>query len=85
MQKDSFEIDYDAIENAITEKTKVIIPVDIAGVPCDYDRIFEIVEKKKNLFQPSNDIQKAFGRIIVATDGAHAFGAYINKSDLMVQ
>ena len=78
-KKDSFEIDYDAIENAITEKTKAIIPVDIAGVPCDYDRIFEIVEKKKNLFQPSNDIQKAFGRIIVAADGAHAFGAYINK------
>ena len=78
-KKDSFEIDYDAIENAITEKTKVIIPVDIAGVPCDYDRIFEIIEKKKNLFQPSNDIQKAFGRIIVAADGAHALGAYINK------
>ena len=57
----------------------MIIPVDIAGVPCDYDRIFEIVEKKRNLFQPSNDIQKAFGRIIVAADGAHAFGAYINK------
>lgn len=73
--KDSFQMDYTALENAITEKTKVIIPVDIGGVICDYDRIFDIAERKKDLFKPSNDIQKAFGRIIIAADGAHAFGA----------
>ena len=74
-QKDSLEMDYDALEAAITEKTKVIIPVDIAGVPCDYDRIFDIVERKKHLFKPNNDIQSVFGRIIVMADTAHAFGA----------
>lgn len=74
-QADSLEMDYDALENAITEKTKVIIPVDLGGVPCDYDRIFEIVERKKNLFKPSNDIQKAIGRVAVCADTAHAFGA----------
>lgn len=73
--KDSFQMDYTALENAITEKTKVIIPVDIGGVICDYDRIFDIAERKKGLFKPSNNIQKAFGRIIIAADGAHAFGA----------
>lgn len=76
--KDSFQMDYTALENAITEKTKVIIPVDIGGVICDYDRIFDIAERKKGLFKPSNDIQKAFGRIIIAADGAHAFGASKN-------
>lgn len=75
IQKDNYEMDYDALEAAITEKTKVIIPVDLGGVPCDYDRIFEIVERKKNLFRPSNEMQKAFGRIIVMSDTAHAFGA----------
>ena len=74
-QKDSYEMDYEALENAITEKTKVIIPVDIAGVMCDYDKIFEIVERKKNLFKPANDLQKLYGRIIVAADAAHSFGA----------
>lgn len=74
-QPDSLEMDYDAVENAITEKTKAIIPVDLGGVPCDYDRIFEIVENKKHLFKPSNDIQKAIGRIAVCADTAHAFGA----------
>lgn len=74
-QVDSLEMDYDALEKAITDKTKVIIPVDLGGVPCDYDRIFEIVEKKKHLFKPSNDIQKAIGRIAVCADTAHAFGA----------
>lgn len=73
--KDSFQMDYTALENAITEKTKVIIPVDIGGVICDYDRMFDIAERKKGLFKPSNNIQKAFGRIIIAADGAHAFGA----------
>lgn len=74
-QPDSLEMDYGAVEKAITDKTKVIIPVDLAGIPCDYDRIFSIVEKKKSLFKPSNDIQSKFGRIIVCADTAHAFGS----------
>ena len=74
-QPDSLEMDYDAVEKAITDKTKAIIPVDIGGVPCDYDRIFSMVEKKKELFTPSNDIQSKFGRIIVCADTAHAFGS----------
>lgn len=74
-QKDSLEMDYDKLEAAITEKTKVIIPVDLGGVPCDYDRIFSIVEKKKALFHPANKLQKAIGRVIVMADAAHAFGA----------
>lgn len=74
-QPDSLEMDYNAVEKAITDKTKVIIPVDLAGIPCDYDRIFSIVEKKKSLFKPSNDIQSKFGRIIVCADTAHAFGS----------
>lgn len=74
-QPDSLEMAYDAVEKAITDKTKVIIPVDLAGIPCDYDRIFSIVEKKKSLFKPSNDIQSKFGRIIVCADTAHAFGS----------
>lgn len=72
---DSFEMDYDKLEAAITDKTKCIIPVDIGGVPCDYSRVFDIVERKRNLFKPSSDMQKAFGRIIVLADTAHAFGA----------
>lgn len=75
VQKDSQEMDYEALENMITEKTKVIIPVDLAGVPCDYNRIFEIVEKKKHLFCAQNEIQRAMGRISVNADAAHAFGA----------
>ena len=71
----SFEIDYDAVEAVITEKTKVIIPVDLGGVPCDYDRLFDIVERKKHLFKPSNKIQEAMGRISINADTAHAFGA----------
>ena len=74
VQKDSLEMDYEALENMITEKTKVIIPVDLAGVPCDYN-IFEIVEKKKHLFCAQNEIQRAMGRISVNADAAHAFGA----------
>ena len=73
-QKDSYEMDYDALENAISSKTKAIIPVDIGGVPCDYDRIFEIVERKKYLFNPESDIQKAIGRVAVMADCAHSFG-----------
>lgn len=71
----SFEMDYGKLVDAITSRTKVITPVDLGGVMCNYDRIFEIVEQKKNLFQANNDIQKAFGRIIVMSDAAHAFGA----------
>lgn len=78
--KDSYEMDYRKLEKAITEKTKVIIPVDIAGVMCDYDRIFEIVESKRNLFNASNEIQEKIGRITVLADAAHSFGAtYKNK------
>ena len=80
-QEDSFEMDYEKLEEAITEKTKAIIPVDLAGLPCDYDKIFEIVNKKKNLFSVHSNtelgerLQKALGRIAIVTDGAHALGA----------
>lgn len=74
-KKDSFEMDYDKMEAAINEKTKAIIPVDLAGVMCDYDRIFEAVENKRHLFKPSNDYQAAIGRVMIVTDGAHALGA----------
>ena len=74
-QKDSLEMDYDALELAINEKTKAIIPVDLAGIPCNYDRIFEIVERKKDIYKPNNDIQAALGRVAVMADTAHAFGA----------
>ena len=74
-QKDSVEMDYDKLAEAITEKTKVIVPVDLGGIVCDYDRVFEIVEQKKNLFRPSNALQAKIGRIVVAADCAHAFGA----------
>ena len=74
-QKDSLEMDYAAAEAAVTERTKAIIPVDIAGIPCDYDRIFAIVEKKKHLFRPASELQRALGRIAVLADAAHAFGA----------
>ena len=75
VQKDSLEMDYEKIADAITEKTKAIIPVDLAGIPCDYDKIFDVVENKKYLFKPNNDIQKAIGRIAICADAAHAFGA----------
>ena len=74
-QKDSLEMDYDQLEKAITERTKVIVPVDLAGIVADYDRVFEIVERKKALFHPSNALQAKFGRIIVSGDCAHSFGA----------
>ncbi len=74
-QKDSVEMDYEQLANAITEKTKVIIPVDIAGIIVDYDKIFKIVEEKKNLFKPNNEIQKLYNRIIVVADSAHGIGA----------
>ncbi len=75
MKPGTLEMDYDALESAITEKTKAIIPVDLGGIPCDYDRIFEIVERKKNLFRPANKIQEAIGRVAVVADAAHALGA----------
>jgi dTDP-4-amino-4,6-dideoxygalactose transaminase len=73
--EDSFQMDYDQLEKAITPNTKVIIPVDIGGVMCDYNKIFEIVKRKQCLFKPSNELQSAFGRIIVLADAAHSIGA----------
>lgn len=73
--KDSFHISYEQLEQVITEKTKAIIPVDIAGVMCDYDKIFEIVKSKQNFFKPSSKIQEAIGRVIIVADAAHSFGA----------
>lgn len=75
---ESFEMDYSKLADAITERTKVIIPVDLAGIVCDYQKVFAAVESKKNLFRPANDIQKAFGRVVVLADAAHAFGAQQN-------
>ncbi len=75
---DSFEMDYDLMEKAINEKTKAIIPVDLAGIICDYDRIYAAVENKKHLFTPANDIQRAIGRVAVCADCAHALGATKN-------
>lgn len=74
-QKDSLEMDYDALEKAINPNTKAIIPVDLAGIPCDYDRIFRIAEGKKMLFRPNSELQSAIGRVAVLADAAHAFGA----------
>ena len=76
--KDSLEMDYDQLETKITEKTKAIIPVDLGGVICDYDRIYDIVNNKKDLFKPANEIQEKIGRIAVVADGAHSFGARKN-------
>lgn len=73
--ENSYEMDYDQLEKVITEKTKVIISVDLAGMMCDYDRIFEIVNAKKALFQAANPRQEAFGRVVVLADAAHSFGA----------
>lgn len=75
IQENSLEMDYAQMADAINEHTKAIIPVDLAGIPCDYSRIYEIVEAKRNLFLPNNDIQRKLGRIAVCADGAHAFGA----------
>ncbi len=77
-QKDSYEMDYEKLAESINESTKVIIPVDIGGVPCDYDILFSIVESKKSLFRPANELQEAFGRVIIMADAAHAFGAVQN-------
>ena len=72
---DSFEMDYEQLAEKITEKTKMIIPVDLAGIVCNYEKIYEIVEAKKGLFRPSNKYQEAMGRIAVMADASHAFGA----------
>lgn len=74
-QKDTVEMDYDAMEAAITEKTKAIVAVDLAGIVCDYDRIYQAVENKKHLFRPANKMQEAMGRVAVLSDCAHALGA----------
>lgn len=77
-QEDSLEMDYDKVEAAVTEKTKAIIAVDLAGIPCDYDRLYEVVEKKRNLFCAKSEIQEALGRVAVMADTAHSFGATQN-------
>lgn len=74
-QEDSLEMDYEKASELINKSTKAIIPVDLAGVPCDYDKIYKIVEEKKDLFTASNDIQKCFNRVIVLADTAHSLGA----------
>ena len=74
-QSDSLEMDYEALENAINEHTKAIIPVDLGGIPCDYERIFAIVENKKHLFKATSAVQEAVGRVAICADAAHAFGA----------
>ncbi|RFU64750.1 DegT/DnrJ/EryC1/StrS family aminotransferase [Peribacillus glennii] len=74
-KKNSFHVDYEQLEKAITPRTKAIIPVDIAGVMCDYEKLFEIANKMRGLFNPSNKLQKALGRIIIIADAAHSFGA----------
>ncbi len=77
-QTNSLEMDYNAVETAITPNTKAIIPVDLAGIPCDYNRLYEIVENKRHMFQSSNAIQAAIGRIAICADAAHSFGASVN-------
>ena len=76
IQPDSLEMDYDKVEAAITQNTKAIIPVDLAGIPCDYDRLFDIVNRKKNLFWPKTDLQHKLGRVAICSDCAHSFGGY---------
>ena len=73
--RDTFEMDYDRVEQAITDRTKAIIPVDLGGIPCDYDCLYSIVERKKQLFRPAGDLQRAMGRIAILADTAHSFGA----------
>jgi len=78
-QPNSLEMDYEQVEKAITNKTKVIIPVDLAGIPCDYERLFSIVEENKKLFMPRNELQATIGRVVISADTAHAFGATLNE------
>lgn len=72
----SYEMDYDRLEAAVTERTKAVIPVDVGGILCDYERVFSIVEGKRSLFRPANEMQERLGRILVLADAAHSFGAY---------
>ncbi len=76
--RDSLEMDYDKVEAAITERTKAIVPVDLGGIPCDYDRLYEIVERNRHLFRPNSQIQEALGRVAIMADTAHSFGAKKN-------
>ena len=73
--EDSHEMDYDALDDAITKNTKAVIPVDLAGIPCDYDKIFEVIESKKHLFKANSEYQEKLGRVAVVADGAHALGS----------
>lgn len=75
IQNNSFEMNYELLEDAITERTKAIIPVELAGIVCDYEKIFKIVKQQQHLFRPNSDLQKIFNRIIVISDSAHALGA----------
>ncbi|ANZ99493.1 capsular biosynthesis protein [Carnobacterium divergens] len=75
----SYEMDYEKLENAITEKTKAIIPVDLAGIMCDYQKIYEIIENKRNLYSANNELQETFNRVVVIADAAHSFGAKQNE------
>lgn len=75
VQTNSLEMDYEAVEELITPRTKAIIPVDLAGIPCDYERLLQIVEKKRSIYLPANNIQQALGRVAICADAAHAFGA----------
>ena len=77
-QENSLEMDYDRLEAAITKNTKAIIPVDLGGIPCDYERLYEIVERKRSLFRANSDLQKALGRVAIMADTAHSFGASKN-------
>jgi len=78
VNKDSFEMNYNLLEKAINKRTKVIIPVDIAGVPCDYEKIYNIINLKKNIFMPESELQEKFKRIVILADSAHSFGAKRN-------
>ena len=84
VQKDNLEMDYDKVEAAITQNTKAIIPVDLGGVPCDYDRLLEIVNRKKSLFWPKTDLQHKLGRVAICSDCAHSFGGYRIKDGVKV-
>ena len=75
ISKDSHQMDYETLDGFFTEKTKAIMPVDLAGIPCDYDKIFDCIERNKFKFRADNDIQRGFGRVIVVADCAHGFGA----------
>ena len=72
---ETFEMDYDKVAEAINDNTKAVVPVDLGGMVCDYDRLFEIVEAKRDIFKPANKLQEALGRVAVISDGAHAFGS----------